>query len=793
MIWGRNQGAAQLTRWRRLREDILGRLPVFEFAATPAFIPAFWLAIGTIAVVCPVLTSFSRTAGWLALAGASLLLLVTARRAALKWVWLCPLGALLALLHIWAPWRSYRDQLPRDPCGAEIRAVIIDAGYSATEIPWLNERTRTLVRIEALRLGPELPWQSCRGKIILVTPRPLRLAYGTRVQAEGAFVRPRQPTLPGGFDYRFYLRSRGVEHLLLTNAVEPLAASSPAGLRDRFMAMACRARAKLAENLVANMRSTDDARIAVAMTLGYREGLDPVMRRQFLESGAIHMFAISGLHVGIALLIANLILRGFCLPYRLRHALLPLVLAAYVFLTGAAPSATRAWMMITIWVLATAMLKPTSPLNAVAVAAIGLLVWNPLLIGQNGFIFSFIIVIVLILGWRLTTQTIRALDECNRWRPQHHRHPLFFGFRKVRLMVMQALACSILAWFGSAGLVAYTNQMFMPAGIAVNLIIAFLALGGLLLAAVKLVTAAIGIAVLDVVVARSLEAILGAIRLVVSLAGDAVGTVPVARPPVQVIILYYALFMLALLPGLTRRLRLVAISLAAGCLVQVMIGISNRDDIGTVALFTGGGNPTPGIVLAPAGRHEPIAIGTGFGVSAQDLHGWVKSHGYDKLQQLVIADGSTVSDRSASWLARDYTIATMVLPSARFDRRLQQTVRQQRETGGRIRYLKGGQGAHDGAVQVGRLQLTDQGGTAGTPEADDAWEIFRYTLPGNQLLELGMREMPYAGAEVCWQQAGQSIRRLALPLALEPVVLQWDLNDVAISTRSRARISEPSD
>ena len=127
-----------------------------------------------------------------------------------------------------------------------------------------------------------------------------------------------------------------------------------------------------------------------AMTLGFRSDVPDSVSEAFKASGTVHVFAISGLHVGIfaALLGGGLALLG--VPFRLRPLLLAPLLVLYVALTGGRPSAVRACTMALLVLGAPLAGRRSDSITALCVAAAGILAWNPLQILDLGYHFSFV-------------------------------------------------------------------------------------------------------------------------------------------------------------------------------------------------------------------------------------------------------------------------------------------------------------------------------------------------------------------------------------------------------------------
>lgn len=134
-----------------------------------------------------------------------------------------------------------------------------------------------------------------------------------------------------------------------------------------------------------------------AMLLGERRAIDEEAKSLFVRSGTMHLFAISGLHIGV---IAG-VLYGLLRLGRVRPLAAFLIgaglLAFYVDVIGGTPSARRAWIMVTCVQAGWVLRAPGNPLSGLAVAALLVLLLDPMQLFSAGFQMSFGIVAALLL------------------------------------------------------------------------------------------------------------------------------------------------------------------------------------------------------------------------------------------------------------------------------------------------------------------------------------------------------------------------------------------------------------
>jgi len=138
--------------------------------------------------------------------------------------------------------------------------------------------------------------------------------------------------------------------------------------------------------------SDEDKAILATLTVNYRQTLNRETRNRFSASGVAHIISVSGFHVGIvsgflALLFSVLPGRPF---FRwLKYLLTMLLVWAYAFISGLSPPATRAALMISIYLTGQVLNRRPERYNSLAAAAFCMLAYNPLSLFDIGFQLSF--------------------------------------------------------------------------------------------------------------------------------------------------------------------------------------------------------------------------------------------------------------------------------------------------------------------------------------------------------------------------------------------------------------------
>ncbi len=147
------------------------------------------------------------------------------------------------------------------------------------------------------------------------------------------------------------------------------------------------------------INKTDNKAIAQAMLLGDRSLVDDDLNDSYSNTGAIHILAVSGLHVGIVGLIIVALLKPFRSVKFSDGITFLIALSAiwlYVYMTGAGPPSLRAAIMYTAVLAAPVFRKYLNTYNTIGAAAGAILIYNPHQLFTVSFQFSFIAVLSII-------------------------------------------------------------------------------------------------------------------------------------------------------------------------------------------------------------------------------------------------------------------------------------------------------------------------------------------------------------------------------------------------------------
>ena len=133
----------------------------------------------------------------------------------------------------------------------------------------------------------------------------------------------------------------------------------------------------------------EDASVMKAMLLGEKGTLDADLKELYQQNGIIHILAISGLHLSVIGMGCYKILKKIRMPKAVNIIFTFTLMYCYGTMTGMGVSMLRAYIMFGIHLCAELIGRTYDLLTAVTVAALVVLVQQPLYIQHSGFLFSF--------------------------------------------------------------------------------------------------------------------------------------------------------------------------------------------------------------------------------------------------------------------------------------------------------------------------------------------------------------------------------------------------------------------
>lgn len=309
------------------------------------------------------------------------------------------LGLVLASCCFGVAWGYLRSAGPdtHDPVHLPHQQQISLRGWVASDLLQKGPRKWQFeLKAEQAQLtSQEQPaLQSLKGtiKVFYRGPAP-QLGYGDQVLLQGRVDLPAEALNFGAFSYRDYLKRQGIFSVFYAQQLKRLQPGSNWSLMRQLQGV----RRLVLKGFETHL-PIEQARLLGSLILG--EGASPVpeqVKSDFQQLGLQHVLAVSGFQVQLVVWFTLALLQKLRVPRPLTVVLSLLNVWVFVLLTGAPASVLRAAAVASLFLFGYAWYKQLEILPGLLVGAAGLLLWQPGLLADIGFQFSFLATLGLIL------------------------------------------------------------------------------------------------------------------------------------------------------------------------------------------------------------------------------------------------------------------------------------------------------------------------------------------------------------------------------------------------------------
>lgn len=274
----------------------------------------------------------------------------------------------------------------------------------------LAGKIKTIPVIEGDRLSFEL--ESFQGESLVVFYRIKNekqklelqeLQYGMICRLSGDLQEPSGRRNFYDFNYRKFLHYKKISWVFKPTSFSLKQCNEG---KSSFLTWIYRFKQKQIEKIAENYPESI-AGIVIALVFGDKNEVSDQVIKMYQQQGLIHLLAISGLHVGLVVgMIFFLLIRMGLTRERASILLVALIIPIYIVLTGAAPSIIRAGLMSILILLSYRFKLRVHPLDIISIVCLFQLVFNPYVIFNVGFQFSYLISFSLIVSSKKLLQSI---------------------------------------------------------------------------------------------------------------------------------------------------------------------------------------------------------------------------------------------------------------------------------------------------------------------------------------------------------------------------------------------------
>ncbi|WP_396633262.1 ComEC/Rec2 family competence protein [Maribacter sp. R86514] len=297
------------------------------------------------------------------------------------------------------------------------------------------------------------------GTILLTIPKDsanLNLAIDDEFVTQTEAKTISSPLNPHQFDYKKYLENLGVYHSMRIEHDQLVKIKNS---QTTLLGIAARARNHIIEKLDKENFGADELGVIKALLLGQRSDISEETYTNYQKAGAVHILAVSGLHIGILLLVIQFLLRPLKnIPSgrTLILVLSVLFLWGFAFIAGLSASIIRATTMFTFVAYALYLNRPSNTFNILALSILFILLFiNPNLLFQVGFQMSYAAVFAILYIFPLLKEL---------WFPKNKVVRYFWQLLCVSIAAqLGVLPISLFYFHQFPGLFFISNLIIVPA------------------------------------------------------------------------------------------------------------------------------------------------------------------------------------------------------------------------------------------------------------------------------------------------------------------------------------------
>lgn len=299
---------------------------------------------------------------------------------------------------------------------------------------------------------------------------PKYIAAGDHVAVNSVFTPMNGPIVPGGFDFGLYNRLNGISAQgFAVSVIEKEIQNNP----DQTLLQHIEAaRTQISETIRLNV-GQEVAGTAISLITGQRHYLDDKTSRTLRDAGLSHLLAISGLHMGLItgaaffifeLLFAALPIIALRVTPKKAAAVSAWVFAlCYLILSGAGTATLRAFIMVTVAILAVITDRRVISQRSVALAAFIILIYDPAAILSISFQMSFAATAALVLAYETYASRAHKQKKSSTFANRSY-------LRKLAMYVFGVTITSIVAQIAVAPVAIYHFQAVSLVGTLANII-----------------------------------------------------------------------------------------------------------------------------------------------------------------------------------------------------------------------------------------------------------------------------------------------------------------------------------
>jgi len=262
------------------------------------------------------------------------------------------------------------------------------------------------------------------------------------------------PLNPHQFNYKNYLNKNNIYHQVFSQRNDLFSVSRN---KHTIFGFAFSLRQRINNKLRKYDFRPDELAIINALLLGQRQDISEDIYNSYTQAGAIHILAVSGLHVGIILILLQFLFKPLG---QLRHGnyftmfTIACLLWMYAIIAGLSASVVRAVTMFTIVAIGMNLKRPINIYNTLAISILILLLFKPTFLFDVGFQLSYLAVLAIVIIQPIISSW---------WKPSNRTLKFFWNILTVTIAAQFGVIPISLYYFHQfPGLFFISNLVIIP-------------------------------------------------------------------------------------------------------------------------------------------------------------------------------------------------------------------------------------------------------------------------------------------------------------------------------------------
>jgi len=283
--------------------------------------------------------------------------------------------------------------------------------------------------------------------ILILVGREKEVYYGDEIKISGILEEPENFITSSGkeFNYKRYLANQNIYFVIKNADIKIVSSNNGNKIKSILF--------KIRRSFISNINRVipiPESDLANGLILGVRGGFDEETKNEFIETGTIHIIALSGYNVSI---VAEQIMKVFNLILSQTASILLgiIVILLFIIMTGASATAIRAGIMATIMLLGRMTGRSYLAGRALIIAGLLMVAYDPRVLSDMSFQLSFI----------ATGGVLFVTPKIMHW----------FKFLPMRFKIRETMATTVAATISVLPILLYLTGVLSLVSIFANILI----------------------------------------------------------------------------------------------------------------------------------------------------------------------------------------------------------------------------------------------------------------------------------------------------------------------------------